>query len=165
LGVHCGCTGRQSACRTASNIDRVASRLGFRSPDRLHAQRPSTFCPERYLLYAPHLSLAQSCNRHSTSSFLAPLHRLCYDVSAQPHKGALRSRQCTAVLGAAIESWTPSSTFSKSRPRSLDCAQVLVVRGGPAARKPLPFCCGSGGRSVRDSTSMRWREVIHQPLP
>jgi hypothetical protein len=35
LGVHC--TGRQSACRTASNIDRVASRLGFVRPiDYMH---------------------------------------------------------------------------------------------------------------------------------
>lgn len=54
------CAGRQAACRTASNIDRVASRLGFVRPIDT-CTTATNVCPERYGTYlpsTPHLSSA-----------------------------------------------------------------------------------------------------------
>ena len=156
------CAGRRAKCRTASNIDRAASRLGSRSPDRYmrnghqRAQKGTvdyqihTYHPHHTSASATPTSIPHPSKLLSTRRYIV----LPQDVSAQPHEGALRSRQCTAVLGAAIESWTQSSTFPSHARGAQVGSQVLIV--------PSPWWCAEAplpASHCRSSTAAVAAEV------
>jgi hypothetical protein len=151
LGVHC--TGGQSACRTASNINRVASRLGFCSPDRnMHnghlrfAQKGTYYTHHTSLWPNPATAIPQalSWRRYIDFAMMSPPSRikaLCDHDNALP---------CLALQS------------SRGRRRahfpSLARGVLIVPRSWWCAEAPLPAShCRSAAAVAAEASEIRRR--------